>query len=616
MPNIVKHSFIKGPKIASRAIAHINYIQHRPGEDKEKSPDERSDEEKPGQDPARPMHVVGEDGLPPGKASLDFKQAMYDHDERGRVVHKFILSPSENDVDMDKYTQEVMQAIGRQKGQDLKYAWVVHENTDNPHAHVVVMGKDREGAEVRFSKFDYKLMRHYGDRYLEREHGVELNLNDKQIEMYARTHGHNLFTSTYEQNLKFLEKPERPSSWQTDEDFRHLLLINRNWNESLEGPSREGGLSLGSSWMHDRGRLSEVHDLFQNSGNRDLWTDVLNNAGDQELKDYAEKQLSALDEQRKAVVAELGERLGLDTPEKIDDFFQDLQEQFRQEWLERDQLFHPEKYLPREIDREDIDFARVATDDKIQLSSGDWICKFDSSEHLDEVRIGLKEGAFEDRLPADEYGKLCSWIGAKRAHGENYFGEPPLKLEHDIEKGLDVYKLHSRSVALDGLSDEMAIESRFLNNLLSPERESPELKEIDLVAETHTISLEDVFDARQPNREVLDETISSLDRDEPDLELGPIEKEMYGEDRHERREFESYEVSYDVDDASGEIDHDVELDFGDHDRHVFEMDQTDNQFEIHVEEKPDYEIGDANRKPPDFDRPQFDDQERPKLDDL
>ena len=170
MPNIVKHSYIKGPKIASRAIAHVNYIQHRPGEDKERGKD-REDREVPctereGRDPARPLRVAGEEDLPPGKAAQDFKQAFYHREERGRTVHKFILSPSEKGVDIDSYTKEMMTSIGQRKGQDLKYAWVVHGNTDNPHAHVVVLGKDRDGTEVRFNKLDYALMRHYGDRYL------------------------------------------------------------------------------------------------------------------------------------------------------------------------------------------------------------------------------------------------------------------------------------------------------------------------------------------------------------------------------------------------------------------------------------------------------------------
>jgi len=622
MPNIVKHSYIKGPKIASRAIAHVNYIQHRPGEDKERDKD-REDREVPGteregRDPARPLRVAGEEDLPPGKAAQDFKQAFYHREERGRTVHKFILSPSEKGVDMDSYTKEMMDSIGQRKGQDLKYAWVVHGNTDNPHAHVVVLGKDRDGTEVRFNKLDYALMRHYGDRYLEREHGVELNITkDKEIEMYARTHGHNLFTENTEKTLKFLSEPDKKRSWISDEDFRHLLLINRNWNESLEGPTREGGLMLGSTWMHDRGRLSEVHDLFQNSGNRDLWNDVLNNTTDQDLKDYAAKQIATLDDQRQAVVAELGEKLGL-TPDKHDAFFRELQEQFADEWREIDQVLYPEKYLPQGTDRQDIDLKRVDAEDKIQLANGEWITKYDSSHHLDGVRKDLWDGPMEDRLPKEEFSKLCSWIGTKKEHGEDCFGQPPLREDIEHEKSLDLKDLDSRSVSLDGLSQDLSMESKSLQDLLTPNHESPELAEIEIVDETHTISIEDALDARQPNEQSLEESFEMLDRDEPELDFETIEHEMADEPTQDVAE--PYEVSYDIPEdqdidfeEQGDMDFDSDEDF-DHQHDEIETGDDFDHDEIEpicdIEENggEDYELGEDDR-PDTPERDEHDDDE-------
>jgi hypothetical protein len=577
MPNIVKHSFIKGPKIASRAMAHLNYIQHRPGEDKEHG---KSGE----RDPARPLRGPWDDDSAPGKSAQDFKQALYDKDERGRVVHKFILSPSEKDVNMDRYTQEMMSAIGRQKGQDLNYRWVVHGNTDNPHAHVVVMGKDLEGSDVRFSKLDYALMRHYGDRYLEREHGVELNLGkDRDIEMYARTHAHNLYTESTAKTLKFLEEPEKKRSWISDEDFRHLLLINRNWNESLEGPSREGHLTLGETWMHDRGRLSEVHDLFQNSSNRDLWNDVHANTSDQELKDYAAKQVATLDDQRQAVMKEMGEKLGL-TPDKHDQFFRDLQEQFADEWREIDQALYPEKYLPQEIDRKDIDLGRIDAESKIQLANGEWISKYDSGHQLDEVRKDLMKGDYSDRLPPDEYSKLCSWIGTKQAHGDDCFGIPPLRDNIELEKSFDINDLDTRPVSLDGLSKELALDSKSLEDLVSPRLESPELKELGEIDRTHSISIEDALDAREPNSQALDQTLESIDRDDPEIDLVAIEKDLSPADKAVQDLEPPYQVSYDVaGDKDPDIEKDPDLDFEPPD---FDHDLTQDQ----IEQTDDYEI--------------------------
>lgn len=434
MPNIVKHSYIKGQKLTSRALAHLKYLQYRPGEDREPA-GRRNERAGPGEQDldgtqnkerlaARPLHLPHEELEAPGKASHDFKKALHDKDLRGQVVHKFILSPSEKDVDMNKYTMEVMATISRQKGQNLNYAWVNHDNTDHRHSHVIVLGKDQDGHNVRFSKFDYALMRVYGDRYLEREHGIELRYSH-EIEMYARTHNHNLYASSFGQNMHFLQAQTKKSSWQTDEDFEQLAKINRYWQESLEGPAREGGLLLGSNWQHDRGRLSEIHDLFNNTKNTDLWTDVLKHADNQELKDYASKQLNDLKNQRQSTITELEEKYDL-KPESFERFIYDLHKQFADEYREIDRALYPEKYLPRQYDRGEIDLAKVDSEDKILLGSGRTITKYDNTEYLEGVRQALI-GRSEEWLPFDEYSKLCSWIGTKEVKGRDCYGEPPLK---------------------------------------------------------------------------------------------------------------------------------------------------------------------------------------------
>lgn len=576
MANIVKHSFIKGPKVASRARAHLNYIQHRPGEDKEK--DKTAVQER---DPARPLYVVGieDDPAKPGKAGQDFKDALWNKDERGRVVHKFILSPSVKDVDMYAYTREVMDSIGTKKGQDLKYAFVVHDNTDNRHAHVVVLGKDAEGHDVRFGRPDYVFMKHFGDRYLEREHGVELRF-DKDMEMMARVQGHNLYLSNLDRTLQVLEQPPKERSWQIDEDFRHLLNINKNWNESLEGPSREGGLSLGSTWLHDRGRLVEVHDIFQNTADKDRWQDVYNNTGDQNLKEYAEKRLVELDEQRQNTVNELQDKLGL-RPENFDAFIKDIQEQFAEENREIDMVLHPEKYEPRDhhIDRRNIDYDRIDGKDKIVLDSGKILTKYDTANYLDKARLDLIAGA-EERIPREEYGKLCSWIGTKEVHGDNCYGQPPFKAI-EVEKSLDIDKLASeRAASLEGLSDDTARSARELNDILKPVE--PELAEF---RPDHVISIQDALDARDPSAKSLDQMLMMVrEHDGPEFDPAEIE-----------RSIREPAVEREIDEPALKEIHEPEL----QEKPELEPDQKPYQIDYEIDVDDDY-VDDLDFEPEDF----------------
>lgn len=132
------------------ALGHVKYIQHRPGKDLEKG--------------GRDVFTDLEDSVD----AKELRDIIRDYEGRDVVIHKLTLSPEVNPNDPKEFTREVMHQLGSEKGLDLEWWAVTHNNTDHRHVHVVVLSKDRNGRNVKFDKRDYDLLKEFGDRYLER----------------------------------------------------------------------------------------------------------------------------------------------------------------------------------------------------------------------------------------------------------------------------------------------------------------------------------------------------------------------------------------------------------------------------------------------------------------
>ncbi len=150
--SVVKHSYLNGlNQGAAKAQAHIRYIQFRGGKDKEEK---------------EPRSFFDADRT--GISGKEVAAAVKEQEPRGTIIHKLILSPGVKGADVKEYCREVMADLSSQKGLDLEWYGVQHDNTDNPHVHIVVLGNDANDRRVRFSKDDYTRIKVVGDRYLER----------------------------------------------------------------------------------------------------------------------------------------------------------------------------------------------------------------------------------------------------------------------------------------------------------------------------------------------------------------------------------------------------------------------------------------------------------------
>ncbi len=162
MRSVVKARFVRGTRGVAKMAAHVDYIRHRAG------PDRGGGEGRPIFD-ASSRQKIGSDEI-----KRSFREVLEDSRQRSPLVaHKLILSPGLNAVDLQDYTREIMGKLGSEKGLDLTWYAVKHENTENNHAHVVVLGLDKNGVEVSFGRRDLDRIRDLGDRYIEREHQLE-----------------------------------------------------------------------------------------------------------------------------------------------------------------------------------------------------------------------------------------------------------------------------------------------------------------------------------------------------------------------------------------------------------------------------------------------------------
>ena len=148
--SVVKSKFVRAGRDSGRHIrSHLQYIEERERGDKERE---------------RDFFDRDRNGI----ERKEVERAMLENRGEKVAMHKLILSPGENNIDIRDYTRESMERLEDRLGHRLDWYAVVHENTEHHHAHVVIAGKmpDRERElERREAREDSQWL----DRLLERE---------------------------------------------------------------------------------------------------------------------------------------------------------------------------------------------------------------------------------------------------------------------------------------------------------------------------------------------------------------------------------------------------------------------------------------------------------------
>lgn len=293
----MKHSYIKGAKGKARAKAHVNYVAHRGGHDREQG--------------GREFFSRDRDGISAREVKQDINQI-----ERAPVVaHKLILSPGMPGVDVREYTREVLEAVGRSKGLDLDYRAVVHLNTANDHAHVVVFSSDLNGRRVKFDRDDYKLMKLAGDRYLEREHDLERYMQrepdlerymqkDRQLEkvlsggrleMQGDDQFQRLINDVLAPKQEFDDRERKKREDETRNIDEHRRLDEELGRTFKTQDERQRSKGRETRMYENRGRLTDFHMDYQNAMEQKRLDDLAK--ANPEQREEIEEQVRELKEE-------------------------------------------------------------------------------------------------------------------------------------------------------------------------------------------------------------------------------------------------------------------------------------------------------------------------------
>lgn len=354
---VVKHKFIagRGPRSGGKvvaigkALAHVKYIQHRPGEDREKGGREMFNE----------------------RDNVDAKTMRESIKELGGsrvVVHKLTLAPEINPQDNKAFTREVMDKLGRDMGRDLVWFGVEHHNTEHHHIHVVVLGKDRNGTDVAIRLKDIDKAKEYGDRYLEKWHPRELEQSRKEREDREKERkAERTREREAARDERIKEGLELP--WMHRKLVREQLEPFKDWKEKEERQSKG----------------KETREEIE----RPLHQDTIEAAGREWSRTSNLKELRDLNTY---LWDNYDERIPKDEYKKLVGWIRD-----------KEQLREPEKQAQKKEQkkgqRDEIDWQ------------GEAYRKGDSWEKLSGLASKLRDS--DERLPFEDYQKLRGWIEYK-----------------------------------------------------------------------------------------------------------------------------------------------------------------------------------------------------------
>jgi type IV secretory pathway VirD2 relaxase len=160
-------------KASSALKSHFKYIQYRERDELKESRQDR--------------HLFSK-----ARDHIDRKEAHADimAERAGDIYyHRMVLSPADNEpiTDWHQWTRGIMSDLERHYGMELHWYGVVHQNTDNPHVHVVLRGTGENrmtgrAEPVELTPKEFKIIRESGREHSEYEHYRQIQEVFKELD--------------------------------------------------------------------------------------------------------------------------------------------------------------------------------------------------------------------------------------------------------------------------------------------------------------------------------------------------------------------------------------------------------------------------------------------------
>lgn len=283
MKSVVKHKYIGGGREGkAKARAHLNYIQYRDGKDRLQG--------------ARPFFDRDRDKTD----GAEFRERLNNSNQRSAVLHKLILSPGCNGIDLKEYTREIMEELADAKGIELDWEAVIHTNTEHEHVHVALLGKTSRNKILKITKDDYDAMRAVGDRYLERKHEFDRYYDNSIDRIIADETRHRDFEiaellKPYRAQDEHEEKSARRSKKDQDENRnREQTGTDRDEQQDKEKRERDEDkdqrLSEERKEQDEREEKEKEDERERNEKERERQRTSKRNAQDREKKEKAKRK--------------------------------------------------------------------------------------------------------------------------------------------------------------------------------------------------------------------------------------------------------------------------------------------------------------------------------------
>ncbi|MDX2107119.1 MAG: hypothetical protein SFY67_12020 [Candidatus Melainabacteria bacterium] len=250
---IVKSKYVRrGSDSQRHMLQHVFYISKQHEKEHEREHD--------------PRRFFSKDRL--GVDRDDVLKHLVTHQGKEVSMHKMILSPGDNAVNILDYTRESMEKLEQTLGYKVDWFAVEHKDTDHKHAHVVIAGKIPEhkrlkenqekelevylsnwaqhmqGKDLKLSRDHLDSLRVAGNEYLLKERSIDREL-DHAIERefglndwtYDRRLEKELGIKLEYQDKEYVERELGLSSKEKDERAQLELGLNtdrQNWADNKD----------------------------------------------------------------------------------------------------------------------------------------------------------------------------------------------------------------------------------------------------------------------------------------------------------------------------------------------------------------------------------------------